>query len=194
MSVEIFRILEDLERRLSNMLRVGVIENKGDEPSDQVRVRIGELHTAPLYWLTHRAGPDKTWWKPEDGEQVLVLSPFGDLAQGVVLPSLYREQFSALHDNPDKHITEYNDGTRIEYDRKAHKLTALLPDGATSELVSTGGIKLEGDLLVDGNIKSTKDITDHTRSMQADRDIYNGHNHPGVASGPSSTGSAAQKQ
>ncbi|UYM14257.1 phage baseplate assembly protein V [Endozoicomonas euniceicola] len=192
--MDVYRILEDLERRLSNLLRIGVIENKGGEPSDKVRVRIGELHTKPLPWLTHRAGNDKTWWKPEDGEQVLVLSPFGDLAQGVVLPSLYKEQFSAPYNDAGKHITEYADGARIEYDRNAHKLTAQLPGGATTELTSSGGITFTGDLLVNGNITATQDITDSTRSMQADRDIYNGHNHPGVASGPSTTGAVAQKQ
>ncbi|MCX4025030.1 hypothetical protein [Spartinivicinus marinus] len=37
-----------------------------------------------------------------------------------------------------------------------------------------------GDLFVDGNIKASQEITDHTRSMQGDRDIYNGHGH-GIA-------------
>lgn len=192
--IELYQVLEDLERRLSNLLRVGIIHNKGGEPADRVRVKIGELHTAPLRWLTHRAGNDRDWWKPEDGEQVLVLSPSGDLSQGVVLPALYRDQFSAPSASPDKRVTVFSDGALIEYDRKSHHLKAILPTGATTELTSSGGITLNGDLLVNGNITSSQDITDKVRSMAADRAIYNGHNHPGVASGPSSTGSASQKQ
>ncbi|WP_257265456.1 phage baseplate assembly protein V, partial [Endozoicomonas sp. ONNA2] len=42
------------------------------------RVKIGDLYTAPLRWLIHQAGTERDWWKPEDGEQVLVLSPSGD--------------------------------------------------------------------------------------------------------------------
>ncbi|WP_163832108.1 hypothetical protein [Spartinivicinus ruber] len=33
------------------------------------------------------------------------------------------------------------------------------------------------DLLVEGNIKTTQDIADHTRNMQGDRDTYNWHKH-----------------
>lgn len=192
--IEVYQVLEDLERRLSNLLRVGIIQNKGDEPDDRVRVKIGDLHTAPIRWLTHRAGNDRDWWKPEDGEQVLVLSPSGDLAQGVVLPALYRDQYPAPVADPDKRVAVFSDGARIEYDRKNHHLKATLPDGATTELTSTGGIQFNGDLSVNGNITASKDITDKTRSMAADRAIYNSHNHPGVASGPSRTGSASQKQ
>ena len=192
--IEVYQVLEDLERRLSNLLRIGVIKNNGDEPNDRVRVKIGHNHTAPLRWLTHRAGNDRDWWKPEEGEQVLVLSPSGDLAQGVVLPALYKEGFLPPSTDPNKRATVYGDGAMVEYDRTTHHLKAILPEGATTELTSTGGIRVNGDLLVDGNIKSTKDITDKTRSMAADREIYNDHDHPGVMSGPSKTGKSAQKQ
>ena len=40
-----------------------------------------------------------------------------------------------------------------------------------------GGVKVYGDIWQDGNYKATGDITDHTRSMQANREIYNGHEH-----------------
>ena len=192
--IEVYQVLEDLERRLSNLLRVGVIQNNGDEPADRVRVTIGDLHTAPLPWLTQRAGTDRTWWKPEDGEQVLVLSPSGDLAQGMVLPALYRNDRPAPVTDPHKRVTVFSDGAWIEYDRNTQHLKGVLPEGATTELVSSGGITVTGDLLVNGNITSTKDITDKTRSMAADRGIYNGHSHPGVMAGPDSTGAAGSKQ
>ncbi len=74
----------------------------------------------------------------------------------------------------------YADGAVIEYDRETHQLNAVLPDGATTELVSDGGVTIIGDVIVTGNIKATGEVIDHTRSMKADRDIYNSHTHSGV--------------
>lgn len=125
--------------------------------------------------------------EPEDGEQVLVLSPSGDLAQGMVLPALYRNDYPAPVSDPDKRVSVFADGAWFEYDRKAKHLKGVLPDGATTELVSSGGIELTGDLLVKGNITSTQDITEKIRSMAVDRGIYNGHSHPGVLAGPDRT-------
>lgn len=140
--MEIHQILEDLERRLSNILRIGIIENKGDEPANRVRVRIGELHTAPLLWLTKRAGPDTSWWKPEDGEQVLVLSPSGDLAQGVVLPSLYRDEFPAPAIDPDIHQTAYSNGDSITHNRKDGSLSIAMSGDVS--ITTSGNISLNG--------------------------------------------------
>ena len=94
----------------------------------------------------------------------------------------------------------YRDGAVIEYDREAHHLKAMLPSGATTALISDGGVSIKGDVTimgnttVQGNIKASNDITDKTRSMAADRVIYNAHTHPGVLSGPASTAPPAQPQ
>ena len=55
---------------------------------------------------------------------------------------------------------------------------------AAGKFVFPAGTRVEtplttftGDVKVDGNIKADGEITDHTRSMQADRDLYNAHKH-----------------
>jgi len=118
-----------------------------------------------------------SWHAPEVGEQVVVLSPSGELNQGVVLAGLFQTAHPHPVNTPEKQHILYKDGAVIEYDRELHHLKAILPAGATTELVSDGGVAFKGDLHVDGNITSTQDITDKVRSMQADRDIYNGHDH-----------------
>lgn len=185
----------ELHRRLANLIRLGRViaaDYAGDIP--RLRIRIGELETAWLPVMTSRAGGDNCWWPVEIGEQVLVLSPSGDLAQGVVLGSLHQQAYPAPGHAVHVHRVVYGDGAVIEYDRKAHALKAVLPAGATTQLVSPGGVHIVGDVEVEGHIRASGDITDHTRSMQADRDIYNGHSHPGVVSGPSSTGTPDQTQ
>lgn len=114
--------LTDLERRLHNLLRVGTV-SAVDAESARCRVAAGGITTTWLPWLTQRAGPDRTWWAPEPGEQVMLLSPSGDAAQAVVLPAVYRAAHPAPGERVTHHVSEYADGTRIEYDREASQLT-----------------------------------------------------------------------
>lgn len=113
--------LTELDRRLANLIRIGTVE-QADYPNARVRVRAGQLLTGWLPWLTRRAGKDRDWWGPEVGEQVVVLSPSGDPAQGVVLGAIYQKAYAAPGDQPTVHRSRYDDGTEIEYDRASHRL------------------------------------------------------------------------
>jgi phage baseplate assembly protein V len=160
--------IAELARLIENLLRFGTVEEL-DAENARVRIKIGDLLTDFIPWLTQRAGDDSTWWCPSQGEQVLVLSPSGDLSQAVCLPAIYSDAKPANSMNPNKHKTTYSDGAVLEYDKESHVLTVSLPEG--------GVVNVIADFNVDGNITSTGDITDKKRSMQGDRDIYNQHNH-----------------
>lgn len=140
------RVSGDIERRLANLIRIGVVEEL-DTSAARVRVRIGELLTAAIPWLTHRAGADRSWWAPEPGEQVVVLSPSGELAQAVVLPALYRSSAPAPADAATVHRVVYEDGTTIEYDRAAHKLKATV--------VGDVEVTADGDVTIDAGGNAT---------------------------------------
>jgi len=178
----------ELNRRLANMLLLGkVVDVSFDECIPKVKVTIGDLQTTWLPMLVQRAGSDVSFWALEKGEQVLVLSPSGELTQGVVLGSINQKSTPSIGDSNDIHRTEYSDGAVIEYDRKAHYLKIALPPGGKAELIADGGLTVTGDVKVTGNIESTKEIIDHTRSMQEDRDIFNPHTHGGVLAGEANT-------
>jgi len=124
---ELLDIVE-LQRRLFSLIQVGVIQS-ADYPNAVVRVQVGDNLTGWLPWLTTRAGGDRNWWAPEVGEQVVILSPSGDLAQGMVLPALYQTANPAPVNAETVHQTIYEDGTIVEYDRAAHKLTVNVQGG-----------------------------------------------------------------
>lgn len=80
----------ELGRKLENLIRRGTVHAVRGKPAG-VRVQSGDNITDWLPWLTVRAGGvdgGRMWDAPVVGEQVVVLSQGGDLAQGVVLLGL----------------------------------------------------------------------------------------------------------
>lgn len=147
----------ELDRRLSNLIRLGRIE-QADYAAGKVRVKVGENVTTWLPWLTQRAGGDVTWHAPEVGEQVVILAPSGELNQGVVLAAVFQSAYPQPVNNKDKHHVKYQDGAVVEYDRAAHHLKAVLPAGATVELVADGGISITGDITLTGTLTASVDV------------------------------------
>lgn len=113
----------ELHRRLNNLVTIGTVAEV-DTQAARCRVTIGELKTDWLPWLTARAGADKDWWPVTEGEQVLILSPGGDPAQGVVLPAINSDNRAAPDNRGHTRRTTFADGTRITYDSQAKTLIA----------------------------------------------------------------------
>jgi len=184
MSLDIAEIL----RRIENIIRTGTIA-KVDYATALVRVKYDEdekgndVLTNWRPWLTHRASNNVTWHAPEIGEQVLLLSPSGDIALTFVLPAVYKDTHPSPRTSADKILLKTKDGAEFEYDRSISHLQITLPAAGTTEVYSPLGLHFIGDSLFTGNINSTenitaaKDVTDKIRSMSADRIIYNGHKH-----------------
>jgi phage baseplate assembly protein V len=158
--------MADQVRRGANLLRAGTV-SAVDYVKARVRVNIGKISTAWLPWLTHRAGPDTTWWAPEIGEQVMVLAPCGDLGQAVVVGSIYQNSFPAPAASADVTVTKWKDGTTVTYDRAAHKLTVNCAGevdiiAAARVTVKAPSIALIGNVSVQGSITASGAITDTT--------------------------------
>lgn len=179
--------LADLFRRFENLIREGSI-SAADYQANLYRVKTGDIETGWLRCLTLRAGNDKAWHPVSVGENVLVLSPSGDLANGIILPSLFTGNNKAPSNNPAVRLFEFADGAVIEYDSATHKLSAVLPSGATTELISTGGLKIIGDVEIIGNTHISGDTT-IAGGVVADKDIVSGsislqqHLHAGDSGG-----------
>ena len=122
--------LAEAHRRISSMIRAGMVHEvrTGDA---RARVAIGENLTYWLPWLSPRAGADSIWHAPEVGEQVLVISPGGDLPQGVLLAGIFSSSMPAPSANANLHLEKYADGATVSYDRAAHIRAVALPPAGT---------------------------------------------------------------
>lgn len=132
----------ELSRRVENMIRIGTIAEI-DHEARRVRVKSGELDTNWLKWRSDRAGATRTWNPPTVGEQVMILSPSGELANGIVMPSIYSDAFDSPSDSADEHVTEYPDGARIVYNHA----TQVLNISGIKDLVitATGNVNISND-------------------------------------------------
>lgn len=111
----------ETERILANLIRVGVVTEL-DEAGARVKVDAGGLDTDWLPWLTMRAGATRTWSAPRPGEQVLVLSPYGDPAQAVALPALYQDDHPPPASSKDVEHAVFPDGSTVDYNSATNTL------------------------------------------------------------------------
>ncbi|MCP3943465.1 MAG: phage baseplate assembly protein V [Desulfobacteraceae bacterium] len=140
-----YRIAE-LERRMLGIIRIGTIKELIGE---RVIVKAGDLVTAPLPWVTRRAGKDRDFWAPEPGEQVLLVCPCGDPALGVVIPAIYRDDFPAPASEASIHRIVYSDGTTLEYNRETHKLSGNVKGDVNLKVDNNVTIKTENKVVIE---------------------------------------------
>jgi phage baseplate assembly protein V len=187
-SVSISRMnLADLARLIENIVRFGTVAEVQMQPP-RVKVSSGNITTTWLPWLNLRAGADREWDPPTIGEQVVLLSPSGHLAQGVALTGLYSDLIPANGDREGLHRRTYRDGAVIEYDSIAHRLRAILPEGGITDITSTGGINITGpinhvgDYTQQGDQNVTGTVTVSEDVIAADISLRN-HRTTGITRG-----------
>lgn len=136
-SISSMNSLAELARLIENLIRLGTVAEVQVEPP-RVRVKTGNVTTAWRPWFALRAGEDREWDPPTVGEQVILFSPSGNLAQGVALTGLFSDANPANGDREGLHRRTYRDGAVIEYDSIAKHLRATLP--GTAEVIAEGDI------------------------------------------------------
>lgn len=81
-------------------------------------------------------------------EQVIVLSPYGELSLGVVLPAIYQEKYPP-ENKKEINSVKFQDGTKLSYEQEKHHLKIDVVDkitlkvGESSMKITKRGIKLK---------------------------------------------------
>lgn len=114
--------LNELERLISNLLRVGVVEAVDTEKM-VCRVRTGDILTDWIRWGADRAGAGRSWWPPVAGEQVIIGAVNGELTTAFVLCSLYSDANGAPSHSAQAMHKTFSDGAVIEYEPETGELT-----------------------------------------------------------------------
>ena len=129
MSIEHGKDISELFRRINNLVRVGKVVSV-DYGKAKAKVKIGDNITDYLPWLT----PSTCAWIPlQNGEQVVVLSPNGDLRFGMILPALYQAGKPAPSSN----------NAQISI---------------VADIAQTGSKTMSGDLTTQANITATGEV------------------------------------
>ena len=122
------------DRRVSNVLSLGKVTavHAGSARAD---VQVASLAIPNVLVGQLRAGPLSFWWMPQVGEQVLIGAPSGDLAQAVILCSIFA-------------------GNQPSSDGAVPMIDL---DG--------GKLQINGDLEITGGITTTEDVVARTVSL-----------------------------
>jgi len=122
---------------------------------------------------------------PLAGAEYLVVPVGGNSKHSVVVASEDGRYRIKLQDGEVSLYTDEGDYVHMKRGRAVEIVTdTLVVKAGIKVRFETPLVEMTGDQYVDGGIKADSEISDHTRTMQADRDIYNGHDHGG---GPTPT-------
>lgn len=181
-------ILADLQRRVANMVRRGLVAEVREGERAEVRVRSGQTLTGWLPVAQQHAGRYRRSRCPlAVGDPVTILSECGDLRNGTVYPGANTRALPLPEGDDSTGADVYRDGAVVGYDAGAHEYVLRLPPGGRlkikadveidGETVMTKGLSVWKSVSVVENVSAGGNVSDQTGTLQAFRLRYNGHTH-----------------
>lgn len=134
---------QDHEQLTGDVLRLGTIASV-DHANATCTIESGDIVTGELPWIAWRTGGVRIWSPPTVGEQCLLLSPEGDIENGLVLPGIFCDAHPAPSHNADVVRLEFADGAILSYDQAAHTLAVTLPETGSATIDALGGVTIKG--------------------------------------------------
>lgn len=181
-------VLSDVQKRVANGTRRGVICDIRHGARPECRVRIGDITTAWLPIMQGYASKNiQTYTPMAIGDAVTVYSEAGDLNNGRVSGGVNTDAIQAPFLSSDDLVIKIGDGATFVYNQSTHKLEITLPSGGSYEVVGdgvlNGNVTVKKGLVVDGEVTCKKDISaagdisDKKGSIESLRDTFNSHDH-----------------
>lgn len=189
---EIRRRLANLERKASTAVRIGTVD-KVDRTKCRARVlfpvprKEGEeesfVSSEELPVMVKQSVGNRDYWLPTVGDQVVCV--YDRLGFGFVIGSFYsdEEEIPEGAEAEGVRVTEFEDGTRVEYSTEESKLRVLVGD--VELVVTPDGVRIGEGSADQPFVRGT----DHKTLLSSILDLLAAHTHPtGVGpSGPPAT-------
>lgn len=161
--------LNEIKRRLENIVQLGTIsETKSAKGKALARVVLdddGEDRRVSAFLPVFSIANSfmRVWMPLRVGEQVTVISPFGNANVGFIIRSIFNrgcKEPSGANDHTA--AMEFEDGTIISYDSVAHelKIIAKRVKIVADTVDISADVSIDGELSVSGNIASESEISD----------------------------------
>lgn len=176
------QILSEQQRRLHNIATIGTVFDVN--PDDQtMRLNVGDNQTDYLPIPALAAGKVSVWRCPSVGEQFLLVSPSGDLANAIPVLSLYSGNNPSPSSDPNEIRVRFNDSDFLSIKTQESQMTLKITNALfdIEDTTFSGNVTINKKLQVDDAIHADNDIVAGSISLQK-------HPHGNVKSGDSKTG------
>lgn len=178
------------QRRLHNIATIGTVIDI-DADKALMRLAVGDNETDWVNIPSIAAGAISVWRCPSIGEQYLLVSPSGDLANAIPVISLYSEHNPSPSTDPNEIRIRYNDTDFCSIDVVKSQLTIHISEAViksktsivldTPETRMTGSLQVDKGIHADGAIKSDDEV--YAKEIK-----LGNHGHRNVKSGSDTSG------
>jgi len=179
------------DRLIADLICIGRIVEV-DHQAKRLKVRTKTV-TGWLPWPAEM-GRNYRRWRPlraeaqedtqEDtqaGQQVILASPSGDLAQAVIVGMLYTETLNAPSNDPDIDLIEFTNGAHLSHNVVSGDMTITCKGNLSIDVAGTLTLSAQAHIITGPITQSGGDITSDGISAQH-------HTHSGIKPGAANTG------
>jgi phage baseplate assembly protein V len=178
------------QRRLHNILTIGTV-TEIDADQALMRLAVGDNETDWINIPAIAAGSISAWRCPSIGEQYLLGSPSGELANAIPIISIYSDQHPSPSTNPNEIRIRYNDTDFCSIDVVKSQLTMHISEtlikSKTSVVLDTPNTRMTGSLQVDKGIHAKEAIKSDDEVYAKDIKLSK-HGHNNVENGSGTSG------
>jgi len=164
---------KETEAAFRDLLRIGKVASIGIRTArvefpDTTSADGKPMLSGELQILQHKTHKDKEYWQPDIGELVLCIFLGNGAQAGFIIGAVFNERDSVPENCEGKRVIEFEDKTRFEYDRTAHKLDIKVNGDTSIHIAKTEEAEANLNVIIDGksDITLNNDINLHVAKKE----------------------------